>query len=153
LDAWRIEPMRQRDVRQVTEIEAASFRSPWPPRAFTEELKHPEVSRCLVARGRDDGAVLGYICCWEVGDELMINNLAVSPEARRGGIARALLRRVLEDAKAAGCATAWLEVRPSNVAAIHLYEGHGFSVVSRRRGYYTDTREDALIMRTFLESP
>jgi ribosomal-protein-alanine N-acetyltransferase len=153
LDAWRIEPMRQRDVRQVAEIEAASFRSPWPARAFIEELKHAEVSRCFVARGAGKDSVLGYICCWEVGDELMINNLAVSPTARRGGIGRALLRRVLEDAKAAGCATAWLEVRPSNAAAIHLYQAHGFSIVSRRRGYYTDTREDALIMRTFLESP
>ena len=145
--------MRPADVREVAAIESASFRSPWPARAFTEELKHPEIARCLVARREPGGAVIGYICSWIVADELMINNLAVAPEARRAGVGRGLLLRAMRDAVAEGCATAWLEVRPSNAGAIRMYQSHGFVTVRRRRGYYTDTREDALVMRAILESP
>jgi ribosomal-protein-alanine N-acetyltransferase len=87
-----------------------------------------------------------------VDDELMINNVAVASGARRRGAGRALLRHAMHAGAIEGCVTAWLEVRPSNDAAIHLYVSLGFEVVGRRRRYYTDTQEDALVMRAFLKA-
>jgi len=144
--------MRLRDVPEVVAIERDSFRTPWPARAFQDELRHPEVSRCIVAREAAKGPVAGYACCWVVGDELMINNVAVAEGLRRRGTGRALLTHALREGSREGCRTAWLEVRPSNTAAIVLYESLGFQVVGRRRRYYTDTQEDALVMRAFLKA-
>lgn len=144
--------MRVRDVPEVAAIEKESFRTPWPRRAFLDELRHPEMSRCTVAREANDGPVAGYACCWVVGDELMINNVAVASGGRRRGAGRALMRHAMRDGALEGCATAWLEVRPSNDAAIHLYVSLGFEVVGRRRRYYSDTQEDALVMRAFLKA-
>jgi ribosomal-protein-alanine N-acetyltransferase len=144
--------MRVRDVAEVAAIEKASFHTPWPKRAFLDELRHPEISRCIVLRAPEGGPVAGYACCWVVGDELMINNVAVAAGARRRGGGRELMRHVMRAGALEGCASAWLEVRPSNDAAIRLYQGLGFEVVGRRRRYYTDTQEDALVMRAFLKA-
>lgn len=144
--------MRPRDVPQVAVIERESFRTPWPRRAFLEELRHPEVSRCLVLRSAQKGPVIGYACCWVVADELMINNVAVAAGFRRRGAGRALMRHVMGMGARDGCVTAWLEVRPSNQAALRLYANLGFIPVGRRPRYYTDTQEDALVMRAFLKA-
>ena len=143
--------MRPRDVPAVAAIERDSFSSPWPRQAFLDELRHHAIARCRVVRQEPDGQVLGYTCCWVVGEELMINNVAVAAGHRGRGVGRALLQRALEEAAAEGCRVAWLEVRPSNDTAIHLYETLGFSTVARRRRYYSDTQEDALVMRAFLK--
>jgi ribosomal-protein-alanine acetyltransferase len=149
--AWIIGPMRTRDVPEVAAIERDAFRSPWPSKAFQDELRHPEIARCTVARAESKGPVAGYACCWVVDDELMINNVAVAAHARRHGAGRALMMHALREGAREGCRTAWLEVRPSNAAAIALYESLGFQVVGRRRRYYSDTQEDALVMRAFLK--
>ena len=85
-----------------------------------------------------------------MADELHITNVAVHPEARRHGIARSLLESVFERARAGSARMVLLEVRPSNVEASALYESFGFRVVGRRRGYYYDTGEDALVMEADL---
>jgi [ribosomal protein S18]-alanine N-acetyltransferase len=139
-----IERMLPADLPDVLVIERASFSMPWSRGAFLYELEQNQVARCWV--GREDGRIVGYICLWEVADELHVTNVAVRPEARRRGIARALLERVFAHARTCGSRLVVLEVRPSNTEAIPLYESFGFRVVGRRRGYYYDTGEDALVM-------
>ncbi|HET6374337.1 MAG TPA: ribosomal protein S18-alanine N-acetyltransferase [Candidatus Polarisedimenticolia bacterium] len=149
----RIEVMEEEDLPAVTEIESASFRSPWPPGAFLEEIRSTNFARCFVARGgagAKEAGTEGYVCFWLLGHELLINNLAVAPGRRRRGIGRCLLLHALGEGRRAGCSVAYLEVRESNDAAILLYQGEGFKVVGRRRGYYSDTNEDALLMRADL---
>jgi ribosomal-protein-alanine N-acetyltransferase len=139
-----IERMRPADLSEVLAIERASFSMPWSRGAFLYEMEQNQVARCWV--GRENGQVVGYICLWEVADELHITNVAVQPEARRHGIGRSLLEIVFERARAGGARMVLLEVRPSNVEALALYDSFGFRVVGRRRGYYHDTGEDALVM-------
>jgi ribosomal-protein-alanine N-acetyltransferase len=85
-----------------------------------------------------------------VDGEVRINNIAIREEFRGLGYGEALLRSLLELGQALGCATATLEVRPSNFPAISLYTKLGFRESGRRKAYYTDTREDALVMKVFL---
>ena len=139
-----IERMRLADLSDVLAIERVSFSMPWSRGAFLYEVEQNQVARSWV--GRENGRVVGYICLWEVADELHITNVAVHPEARRHGIGRALLESVFERARAGGARMVLLEVRPSNVEALGLYESLGFRVVGRRQGYYYDTGEDALVM-------
>jgi ribosomal-protein-alanine N-acetyltransferase len=99
---------------------------------------------------RDADGVVGYVCLWEVADEMHVTNIAVHPRQRRRGIGRLLLGSILADGRARDVRVVVLEVRPSNTEAIGLYESFGFRVVGRRRGYYYDTGEDALVMETRL---
>ena len=140
--------MRVEDLDEVLEIERASFSMPWSRGAFTYEIERNRVARCWVMR--EDERVVGYLCLWEVADELHITNVAVRPASRRCGIARALLGHVLDDARRRALSVVGLEVRPTNAEARALYESFGFRVIGRRRGYYYDTGEDALIMEARL---
>ena len=144
-----LDRMRADDLEEVVAIERASFSMPWSRGAFLYELQQNRVARCLVMR--DDGRVVGYLCLWEIGDELHITNVAVHPEYRRRGIGRSLVSGVLEDARARKLKLVVLEVRPSNHEARTLYESFGFREVGRRRGYYYDTGEDALVMEIALQ--
>ena len=139
-----IDRMRSVDLSDVLAIERASFSMPWSRGAFLYEIEQNQVARCWVARA--NGRVVGYICLWEVADELHVTNVAVHPEARRHGIGRSLLESVFERARASVARIVLLEVRPSNAEALALYESFGFRVVGRRQGYYYDTGEDALVM-------
>ena len=136
------------DVDEVLVIERASFQTPWSRSAFRYELTQNRVARSLVMRaGRQ---LVGYICLWEIGHEVHITNLAVHPSFRRRGVGRNLLARTLDDARAGGAELVFLEVRPTNVEALALYESAGFRVIGRRKGYYFDTGEDALVMEARL---
>lgn len=151
MPSWSVEPLTAEDLDEVLAIERASFPTPWSRGAFLYELKQNPVARCWVARGSGSAArVLGYLCLWEIRPEIHITNLAVHPLWRRQGIARFLLGTILEDARRRQLTAALLEVRPTNIEARSLYEDLGFQVVGRRRGYYVDTGEDALLMRTDL---
>ncbi len=142
------EPMRRDDVDRVVAIERTSFSMPWSRGAFVYELEQNRAARCSVCR--DDGQVVGYLCLWEIGDEIHITNLAVDPAHRRRGVARFLLTEILADARRRGIRTVFLEVRPTNTGALSLYQGLGFQVIGRRKGYYYDTGEDALVMEADL---
>ena len=136
------------DLDEVLAIERVSFQTPWSRTAFRYELTQNRVARSLVVRvGRD---LAGYLCLWEIGHEVHITNLAVDPRFRRRGVARALLGQTMEDARQRGVELLFLEVRPTNVEALALYESFGFSVIGRRKGYYFDTGEDALVMEARL---
>jgi len=144
-----LDRMRPEDLDEVLAIERASFSMPWSRGAFLYEMQQNRVARCWV--GRDTAArVAGYLCLWEVADEIHITNVAVRSDLRRQGIARSLLRTVLDDARGRKFKMVVLEVRPSNQHAVSLYESFGFRVVGRRRGYYYDTGEDALVMEVGL---
>jgi ribosomal-protein-alanine N-acetyltransferase len=147
-DALHLSPMTLDDVDEVLDIERASFQTPWSRGAFRYELTQNRVARSLVARlGRQLG---GYLCLWEIGHEIHITNLAVHPSLRRRGVARALLGHILDGARRDGAELLFLEVRPTNLEALALYESFGFRVIGRRKGYYFDTGEDALVMEARL---
>ena len=145
-----VERMRPDDLDEVLVIERASFSMPWSRGAFLYEMQQNRVARCWVMREND--RVVAYLCLWEIADELHVTNVAVHPAARRRGLARTLLRGVLDDSRGRGFRTVALEVRPSNEHALALYDSMGFRVVGRRRGYYYDTGEDALVMETELQA-
>jgi ribosomal-protein-alanine N-acetyltransferase len=147
--------MRPEHLDQILAIEEEAFASPWPAEAFLQDLDPAETpwarSYVLVeAGGRPAGGageVRGYVCFWLLHGEMDIHNIAVRARDRRRGGARFMLREAFAEAARRGCRSAFLEVRPSNEAAIALYRKFGFSPVARRRAYYEDNGEDALVMR------
>lgn len=145
-----ISPMRPGDLDEVVAIERASFGMPWSRGAFLYEIEQNRVARCWVLR--DDARVVAYLCLWEIGEELHVTNIAVHPGSRRRGLARQLLGAILDDGRTRRLRLVTLEVRPTNDEARTLYESFGFRVVGRRRGYYYDTGEDALIMEADLQA-
>ena len=154
MPSWSLEPLTPADLDEVLAIERISFPTPWSRGAFLYEMRQNPAARCWVARGAPPApSVLGYLCLWEISPEIHITNLAVHPEWRRQRIARALLTATLEDARRRGLTLALLEVRPNNAEAVGLYEGLGFQIVGRRKGYYFDTGEDALLMQANLNAP
>ena len=134
------------DVRSLWEIEKVSFPSPWSLWCFLAEYANSK-STILVAGPPppEPWETRGYIIYWILADEMHLLNLAVHPDQRRRGIARSLLTAALDKARAQGAAVVWLEVRPSNAAALSLYHSFGFQEIGIRPGYYTDNGEDALI--------
>jgi ribosomal-protein-alanine N-acetyltransferase len=142
--------MSRDDVDRVVAIERESFTAPWSRGAFLYEIEQNRAARCWVSRHRQ--AIVGYLCLWEVADEIHITNLAVDRAFRRRGVARFLLTETLSEARARGIRSVFLEVRPNNTEALGLYAAQGFQVIGRRKGYYYDTGEDALVMRADLEA-
>ena len=145
-----ISPMRPDDLDEGVTIERASFGMPWSRGAFLYEIEQNRVARCWVLR--EDDRIAAYLCLWEIADELHVTNIAVHPGLRRRGLARRLLGAILEDGRTRRLRAVTLEVRPTNDEARTLYESFGFRVVGRRRGYYYDTGEDALIMESDLQT-
>ena len=122
---------------------------PWPESAYRYDLTNNSTAILWVAEdlSKDQGSkVVGMVDVWLIQEEAHIATLAVHPEYRGKGIAADLLRKVLFEAYKLGARRAMLEVRESNIAAQNLYEELGFVTVSRRRRYYRDNNEDALLM-------
>ncbi len=142
----RIVPFCAAHIQAVAKIERACFAEPWTEAGLREELDNP-CARFLVAQ--EGGAVCGYISCHAVLDEGYIANVAVHPDCRRRGIARALIRTLL--AQSDDLAFVTLEVRAGNQPAIALYTGCGFVPVGTRKRFYTNPTEDALLMTAFLK--
>ncbi len=140
---YQLDRMKLTDVSQISVIEKASFSDPWPEYVFSQALRSP-LCRALVVRYA--GAVAGYLISYVRGSDLHIANVAVSPEHRRQGVAKALLVAALNDRKS-GCTHTFLDVRESNAGAIQLYRNLGFVEVGRRPRYYRYPVEDALVMR------
>jgi ribosomal-protein-alanine N-acetyltransferase len=154
-----ISAMTEHDLLEVVQIEELSQLSTWGWDAYHKELQSPEDVIMLVARieqpegtTNTDHALAGFVVSRLVAGELHINNVALRPEFRRRGIATLLLDGVLSAGRRKGSRTAFLEVREGNTAAQRLYLRCGFRVTGRRRLYYHDPAEDALLMALFLES-
>jgi ribosomal-protein-alanine N-acetyltransferase len=136
------------DLPAVLEIDRLSFALPWPEHSFRFELTGNDAAHLLVAEmpSGADARVIGYLGYWLLVDEMHVSTLAVHPEMRGRGIGERLLLAGLEQAWSQGAEMSTLEVRPSNEAALALYRKYGFELVGRRRAYYQDNNEDALLL-------
>jgi [ribosomal protein S18]-alanine N-acetyltransferase len=141
-DGLKIRRLSYADLPAVISIERRSFPTPWSLAMFVLELSKPG-GICLAAED-GDGALIGYLVCARYDEVWHLMNVAISPDRRRRGIARALIARLFEEAGTGARYT--LEVRVSNRVAIAMYERLGFRSAGRRRSYYHDNGEDALIM-------
>lgn len=140
----QITPAANEHLPQLTALEQICFPTdPWSEALYQAALDNPAVA-VLLAQG-EDGAPLGYAVLSTVLDEGNLDNIAVAPEARRQGIADALLSALTAFGRE-HLARLMLEVRSSNAPAIALYEKHGFATVGRRKNYYDTPREDAILM-------
>jgi ribosomal-protein-alanine N-acetyltransferase len=137
--------LKLRDLSAIERIERASYPTPWSRSMFAGELAKPS-SICLGAIDGETGTLAGYLIISRYVDAWHVMNLAVADEYRRRGIATRMMERLFELTAGDGHRGYTLEVRISNDAAIKLYESLGFRARGIRRGYYTDNREDALIM-------
>ena len=141
----RYRRLELRDLGDIERIERRSYPTPWSRSMFASEIAKPS-SICLGAFEAESGELLGYLIISRYVDAWHVMNVAVEPAYRRRGIASALLDRLFELTADDGRRGYTLEVRISNTHAIALYERLGFQGRGIRRGYYTDNREDALIM-------
>lgn len=131
-------------IEQVHSIERLSHSNPWSQQLLVDEFNNKLSLRlCLIDSA---GTLVAYIFNHLIEDELHILNLSVSPKLRRLGIGRHLLEQSLHFSKRHGAKRALLEVRPSNVAAVGLYRKLGFKIVAKRKAYYRDNKEDALML-------
>lgn len=144
---FKLRPMRRTDLAPVHALEEIIFPTPWSLNSYEFELERNPASEQWVIEANDKAEVAAYAVCWLLGDELHIANLAVAPQFRRLGLGRRLLEHMLRRAAVAGLHSATLEVRVSNEAAQALYSSFGFHEVARRKAYYRDNQEDALLMQ------
>ncbi|MBN1306127.1 MAG: ribosomal protein S18-alanine N-acetyltransferase [Anaerolineales bacterium] len=165
----RVRPMQVDDVPLAVLIDAMCMPVPWSERAYRAELKtsysrpwaaervitgsEPLVyqapayfEREILIRQPGETALVGMLVLWHILDEAHIATVAVHPQVRRQGIGHCLVQTALEQAVVEGAVRVLLEVRAGNLVAQQLYSEFGFEVVGRRRGYYRDNDEDALLM-------
>jgi ribosomal-protein-alanine N-acetyltransferase len=151
-----IEKASLKHIDAIAEIERSSFVAPWSRKMLLSELEGHDFSHAHIAKIQEDPTkrpvIAGYIFFWSVADEIHIINIAVHPRFRKMGIGRRLLQVALDYGRKTGARHAFLEVRVSNLNAQHLYTKMGFKVTGMRRGYYTDNREDALVMKYVFEN-
>jgi ribosomal-protein-alanine N-acetyltransferase len=130
-------------LTDILNIERVSFPSPWGRESFEHEVRNP-LSRFWGILS--DNGLVAYICFWVAAGEIHLMNIAVHPEMRKRGLGRLLMDKLVQTGVEEDARKIWLEVRPSNEAAKALYLRMGFTEVGRRRRYYTDTGEDAVVM-------
>jgi len=145
VNGLRFRRLEIRDLPGIETIERRSYPTPWSRSMFAGEISKPS-SICLGAFDAETHELFGYLIISRYVDAWHVMNVAVEPAHRRRGIATALLDRLFELTAEDSRRGYTLEVRVSNSEAIALYERLGFQARGIRRGYYTDNREDALIM-------
>ena len=146
----KLSPSCADDLDGIARIERESFSDPWS-RESIARLIGSDAALCLTAKA--GGEVAGYAFMYVVGDESELLNIAVAPDARRRGIARAMMREALTGAAALGAVVTYLEVRASNDPAAALYSSLGFERIGSRKNYYRYPTEDAVLMAKVLKSP
>lgn len=144
----KIVPMAAEHLDRLEQLERMCFSRPWSKKMLAEELDN-QCAAFLVAVEPETEKAVGYAGLLVVADEGYITNVAVDPSCRRQGVAAQLLQVFDNFAKGNHLAFLTLEVRPSNAAAIALYEDFGFREVGRRRNYYDMPKEDALILTKY----
>jgi [ribosomal protein S18]-alanine N-acetyltransferase len=146
IDQVTINPMRLEDIDSVLEIERMSFLTPWARDTYLHELKDNRLACYLVAWVFH--RVLGYAGMWVVLDEAHVTTIAVDPAHRRRRIGERLLATLIGEAMRRRARRVTLEVRKPNLEAQSLYRKYGFKDIGLRKGYYSDNREDAIVMWT-----
>ena len=150
LAALRLDVMALADVVEVAEVERTVFPDPWSPDSFLAEVeRRPDVGWPVVVR--DGTEIVAYAVVWFIVDEIHIGNIAVRPDHQGRGLGRWLMERILAEGKRRSMVFATLEVRPSNRAALSLYESFGFRRVAVRRHYYRNNDEDAWVLAIALD--
>ncbi|HHV79382.1 MAG TPA: ribosomal protein S18-alanine N-acetyltransferase [Firmicutes bacterium] len=140
----RVAEMRLKDLDRVLEIEKLCYPTPWSKQSFLTELVQNEYAHYIVCQV--EGKLVGYAGMWVILDEAHVTNVAVHPDYRGKGLGRLLMNELIERAKSRGARKMTLEVRKSNTVAQGLYSSLGFEARGIRKGYYSDTHEDAIIM-------
>jgi ribosomal-protein-alanine N-acetyltransferase len=138
-----VRAMKKADVRAVYEIEVLSFRTPWSYRSLMGELKNDVAHYTVMEK---DGEIIGYCGMWVLFEEAHITNIAIRPEQRGSGYGKQLLHASMRAAASFGAEMMTLEVREHNTVAQKMYEEMDFMQQGRRKRYYTDTGEDALLL-------
>jgi len=139
-----IRKMAVEDLEQVVAIDQISFSLPWPPRSFYFEVTSNPASRCWVADL--DGKIIAMLVAWFIVDEIHIATIATRPDFRKQGVGEDLLAHTLQFAQDEGALTSFLEVRESNESAMKMYVKFGYVETNRRKNYYADNGEDAILM-------
>jgi [ribosomal protein S18]-alanine N-acetyltransferase len=144
----RFRPVVEADLPRIMEIEAAGFLHPWSESLLRAELGHAwsTLLAALAPAAGPGDRILGYIVFWLVHDEIHVLNVGTAPEARRQGVARALMEEAKVRGRARGARLSTLEVRRSNAPAIALYRSLGYLAVGVRPRYYAEENEDAIVM-------
>jgi [ribosomal protein S18]-alanine N-acetyltransferase len=150
----KLQSLTSKDLSAILELDQACFGGLWTMEGYQRELDSPNSDLlglfCPISRTK----LLGMGCFWSILEEAHITILAVHPRYHRQGLGQALLYSLLKTAGDRGLERATLEVRASNLAAISLYQKFGFKTAGRRRHYYQDNGEDALILwRSDLQQP
>lgn len=140
---YQLVPMDKSHLKEVAELDKALFTRPWSADSWESELYNDTVS--LVVAEDPDGKVLGYGVLGVILDEGCLEKIAVRPDCRRQGVAQAILGSFLRYGEE-HLAYIGLEVRADNAPAIALYEKNGFAVVGRRKNYYAEVHQDAILM-------
>ena len=138
-----IGPAAPGDMGDIMRIERASFPTPWSESMFEAEFIKDSG---IFITAKSENSLIGYACGWFAADEFHLANLAVAPGFRGRGAGKKLLQKIIDAVKSENTNCLILEVRHRNLPAIRLYEKFGFKPVARRRGYYRDTEEDAVLM-------
>ena len=137
----KIIPMTTEDAKELAELDKLCFSVPWSEKSFREESEN-SLARYFVAK--DEEKIVGYGGIWLVSGEGQITNIAVHPKMRKKGIASKILKELIVCAE--GCEQMFLEVRESNIAAISLYEKHGFQKCGVRKNFYHSPVENGIVM-------
>lgn len=147
----QIRPMMEIDLPEVALVEQQSYAFPWSENIFRDCLRVGYTCRALDLSGQ----IIGYGVMSLGAGEAHVLNVCVRNEFRNRGFGRKLMEHLLERAAAAGVTEAFLEVRPSNLSAIRLYQHLGFEQIGVRRGYYQalEGREDAIVLKLALAAP
>ncbi|MFN2465312.1 MAG: ribosomal protein S18-alanine N-acetyltransferase [Candidatus Dormibacteria bacterium] len=139
-----IEPMQLEDIPAVQQIEREIFLTPWPRNAYRREIAQNRMASYMVLR--DGEELVGYAGLWKMHNEAHVTTVGVRRRDQGRGFGLALMLALIERAYGLDARWVTLEVRASNYGAMALYEKLGFKVIGRRRGYYTDDGEDAVVM-------
>jgi [ribosomal protein S18]-alanine N-acetyltransferase len=148
IDGVELRTMAPADVATVVAIERASYSVPWSETTFRGLLRRGDSELVVAIAG---GVVIGYAVLWCVLDQAELGNVAVTAGWRGRGIGECLVEEMIRRADRRGVREIFLEVRPSNPVARRLYERLGFAMVGRRRNYYQEPVEDALVLRRPVE--
>ena len=156
---FALELMREADIATVQEIEREIFSTPWPRNAYYRELASRSSAHYVVLRQEGavekptgfhsaelDPSIIGYGGMWRMYDEAHVTTIGVRRDVQHHGYGRILFVGLVQAAYDMGAKWVTLEVRVSNENAMHMYEAFGFKVIGRRKGYYTDNGEDAIVM-------
>ena len=138
-----IEKMKESDADFVERIEKDCGLGEWGKNVYLSELKRPE-ALLFVAKNKDE--TIGFVSARLITKIVEILNIAVLPEYRKRGIGNLLLKKILQNARSSGCESCWLEVRESNTAARNFYQTSGFEIAGKRKNYYSNPAEDAILL-------